>query len=131
MVARGEATVVDVRGRAEWEAGHLPGVPNIPLGYLAERLAELPTDKPVVVHCQGGARSAIAASVLQARGLHERGEPRRRLRRVAAGRPAGHARGRRTGARGRLTERPCGATARGLRRGPGAPRRAPGRGRRE
>jgi hydroxyacylglutathione hydrolase len=69
MVARGEAAAVDVRGRAEWEVGHLPGVPNIPVGYLAERLAELPTDKPVIVHCQGGARSAIAASVLQARGL--------------------------------------------------------------
>lgn len=69
MIARGEATVVDVRGRAEWEAGHLPGVPNIPVGHLAERLGELPTNRPVVVHCQGGARSAIAASVLQARGL--------------------------------------------------------------
>jgi hydroxyacylglutathione hydrolase len=69
MVERGEATVVDVRGRAEWEAGHLPGVANIPVGYLAERLAELPTDRPLVVHCQGGARSAIAASVLQAHGL--------------------------------------------------------------
>lgn len=69
MVARDEAVVVDVRGRAEWEAGHLPGVSNIPVGYLAERLGELPTDRPVIVHCQGGARSAIAASVLQARGL--------------------------------------------------------------
>jgi hydroxyacylglutathione hydrolase len=69
MLDRGEATVVDVRGRAEWEAGHLPGVQNIPVGYLAERLAELPTDRPVIVHCQGGARSAIAASVLEARGL--------------------------------------------------------------
>jgi hydroxyacylglutathione hydrolase len=69
MLARGEATAVDVRGRAEWEAGHVPGVPNIPVGYLAERLDELPTDRPVIVHCQGGARSAIAASVLQACGL--------------------------------------------------------------
>ena len=69
MAARGGATVVDVRGRAEWEAGHVPGASNIPVGYLAERLAELPTDKLVMVHCQSGARSAIAASVLQARGL--------------------------------------------------------------
>ena len=68
MLVRGDATVIDVRGRAEWEAGHLPGVQNIPVGYLAERLDELPTDRPVVVHCQGGARSAIAVSVLQARG---------------------------------------------------------------
>jgi hydroxyacylglutathione hydrolase len=68
MVARGAAVVVDVRGRTEWESGHLPGVANIPVGYLADRLAELPTDKTVVVHCQGGARSAIAASVLKASG---------------------------------------------------------------
>jgi hydroxyacylglutathione hydrolase len=68
-LARGEVTVVDVRGRSEWEAGHLPGVPNVPLGYLTERLGELPTTRPVVVQCQGGTRSAIAASVLQAHGV--------------------------------------------------------------
>ena len=59
----------DVRGQAEWEAGHLPGVPNIPLGYLTRRLAEVPRDRPVVVHCQAGSRSAIAASVLRSRGI--------------------------------------------------------------
>jgi Zn-dependent hydrolases, including glyoxylases len=61
--------VVDVRGAAEWEAGHLPGVQNIPLGYLADRIGELPTDKPLVVQCEAGARSAIAASVLRAKGM--------------------------------------------------------------
>lgn len=66
---RGEMTIIDVREPAEWEAGHLPGVPNIPLGSLPERLAEIPIDKPIVVHCQSGARSPIAASVLQARGV--------------------------------------------------------------
>lgn len=66
----GDAAVLDVRGRAEWEAGHLPGVANIPVGYLADRLDEIPRDRPLVVHCQGGARSAIAASVLRARGFH-------------------------------------------------------------
>ena len=70
MIERGEVQVIDVRGHSEWDAGHLPGVPNIPLGYLAERIGELATDKPVVVHCQGGSRSAIAASVLQAHGVH-------------------------------------------------------------
>jgi hydroxyacylglutathione hydrolase len=69
QIVSGAVSVVDVRGAAEWAAGHLPGVPNIPVGYLAERLAELPADRPVVVHCQGGARSAIAASVLQANGV--------------------------------------------------------------
>ena len=69
MLDAGDATIIDVRGRAEWEAGHIHGVPNVPLGYLTERLGALPADRPVVVQCQGGARSAIAASVLQARGV--------------------------------------------------------------
>jgi len=67
--AAGDVFVIDVRGRAEWEAGHLPGVVNIPVGYLVTRLAEVPRDRPVVVQCQAGSRSAIAASVLQANGI--------------------------------------------------------------
>ena len=65
----GAVNVLDVRGTSEWESGHLPGVPNIPLGSLQERLAEVPTSLPLVVHCQSGARSAIASSVLQAHGF--------------------------------------------------------------
>jgi hydroxyacylglutathione hydrolase len=65
----GAVTVIDVRARSEWEAGHLPGVQNIPLGYLGDRLDEIPRDRPVVLQCQSGARSSIAASLLQARGL--------------------------------------------------------------
>jgi hydroxyacylglutathione hydrolase len=61
--------VIDVRGRAEWEAGHLPGVENIPLGYLADHAAELAAHGPLVVQCQSGGRSSIAASVLRARGV--------------------------------------------------------------
>ncbi|MDQ6827979.1 MAG: MBL fold metallo-hydrolase [Gemmatimonadota bacterium] len=68
-VARNEVTVVDVRGRSEWEEGHLPGVINIPVGHLRERIAELPRDKPLVMQCQGGGRSAIAASVALALGM--------------------------------------------------------------
>ncbi|HEU0079974.1 MAG TPA: rhodanese-like domain-containing protein, partial [Longimicrobiaceae bacterium] len=65
----GSSAVLDVRGAAEWEAGHLPGVENIPVGYLADRLDEVPRDRPLVLQCQAGARSAIAASVLQAKGF--------------------------------------------------------------
>ncbi|HEU5219608.1 MAG TPA: rhodanese-like domain-containing protein [Gemmatimonadales bacterium] len=60
--------VVDVRGRSEWDHGHIPGALHIPLAELAERLDEIPEDQPIAVHCQGGGRSAIAASVLQAAG---------------------------------------------------------------
>ncbi|HEX3157072.1 MAG TPA: MBL fold metallo-hydrolase [Gemmatimonadaceae bacterium] len=69
-LATSDVTVLDVRNRAEWEAGHLPGVPNIPLGQLETRLQELPRDRPLVLHCQSGGRSAIAASVLRAHGFH-------------------------------------------------------------
>ena len=65
----GEVAVVDVRGASEWQAGHLPGVPNIPVGYLLDRRGELPQDRPLVLQCRTGARSAIAASVLQADGM--------------------------------------------------------------
>jgi hydroxyacylglutathione hydrolase len=67
----GTAAVVDVRSRAEWEAAHIPGVPNIPASEIGDRLDELPRQRPLVVHCYGGTRSAIAASLLDARGLGE------------------------------------------------------------
>jgi hydroxyacylglutathione hydrolase len=68
-VERGEVAVVDVRSRAEWEAGHIPGVPNIFAGEIGERIGELPRGRPLVVHCQGGTRSAIAASLLDVHGI--------------------------------------------------------------
>jgi hydroxyacylglutathione hydrolase len=68
---RGGLVVLDVRGRNEWDAGHIPGAVHIPLAELADRLPELPKDQPLAVHCQGGGRSAIAASLLQAAGLQD------------------------------------------------------------
>lgn len=63
-IARGEVAVVDVRNASEWAHGHLPRAVHIPVGYLTSRVGEIPRDRPVVVQCQGGTRSAIAASVL-------------------------------------------------------------------
>ena len=64
-----EVHVLDVRSDAEWREGHIDGAQHIPLGELRDRMAEVPRDRTVIVHCLGGARSAIATSLLQADGL--------------------------------------------------------------
>jgi len=61
--------VVDVRGPDEWRRGHLPGAIHIPLAALPERIGELDASAPIILHCKGGGRSAIATSFLQARGI--------------------------------------------------------------
>jgi hydroxyacylglutathione hydrolase len=60
--------VIDVRNDAEWSAGHIPNALHIPLGQLAQRIDEVPENKNIVVQCQGGGRSSIAASLLQKMG---------------------------------------------------------------
>jgi len=65
----GSVTVVDVRGKSEWDAGHLPGARHIPLGNVAACADELRKMGALVVQCETGSRSAIAASVLLARGV--------------------------------------------------------------
>jgi glyoxylase-like metal-dependent hydrolase (beta-lactamase superfamily II)/rhodanese-related sulfurtransferase len=57
--------VVDVRSDTEHAGGHIEGSLNIPLTHLDERIGEIPPGRPVAVHCEGGYRSAIAASLLQ------------------------------------------------------------------
>ena len=62
-------TVIDVRGISEHESGHIPGAINIHTGHLTRRLAEIPTDRDVVIACQAGDRSSIAMGLLQREGL--------------------------------------------------------------
>jgi rhodanese-related sulfurtransferase/DNA-binding transcriptional ArsR family regulator len=50
---KGLVTVLDVRPREEYEAGHLPGAVNIPIEQLGRRLAELPKRKEIVAYCRG------------------------------------------------------------------------------
>lgn len=71
LVEQGAVNVLDVRGRSEWQGGHLPGARHIPLVELPERLEEVPTDRPLVLQCGSGARSAIAASLVQRHGIGE------------------------------------------------------------
>ena len=61
--------VLDVRRPAEFAAGHVPGSLHIPFGDLPERLDELPRDRPVATICKAGARSGLAASILQREGF--------------------------------------------------------------
>lgn len=56
--------VLDVRSDNERSAAHVAGSLHIPLAGLAERIGELPEDRLLVVHCEGGYRSAIACSLL-------------------------------------------------------------------
>jgi hydroxyacylglutathione hydrolase len=69
--AAGDRVVLDVRNRSEWNEGHIPGAVHIPLAELVARVHELRAHvgRPIAVHCQGGSRSAVAASVLQAEGF--------------------------------------------------------------
>jgi hydroxyacylglutathione hydrolase len=61
--------VVDVRAPREREQKHIAGSVSMPLNHLAERVQELPRDRTLVIHCAGGYRSSIAASVLQRQGF--------------------------------------------------------------
>lgn len=61
--------ILDVRNEGEVEDGMIPGSTNIPLAQLPQRLAEVPQDRPLVLNCAGGWRSAVAASYLRAHGF--------------------------------------------------------------
>jgi len=63
--------LLDIRETSEYEHGAIPGAVNIPLPELQERLAGLNREMPTAVHCRGGYRSAIAASLLQAAGFKD------------------------------------------------------------
>ncbi|MGY3089364.1 rhodanese-related sulfurtransferase [Hymenobacter sp. UYAg731] len=60
-------TIVDIRSAAEHRDEPIfDGALNIPLPELRERVPEIPTDKPVLVHCAGGYRSAAGSSIVAA-----------------------------------------------------------------
>jgi hydroxyacylglutathione hydrolase len=61
--------VLDIRNPREWAAKHIEGSVNIPLNHLQERILEIPRDRRIAVHCAGGYRSSIAASILHQYGI--------------------------------------------------------------
>ena len=63
-------TVFDVRKPGEYLSEHLPDAKNTPLDFISEHMNEFPTGTPFYMHCAGGYRSMIAASILKSRGIH-------------------------------------------------------------
>jgi hydroxyacylglutathione hydrolase len=65
---RGDAIVVDVRGKTEFDLRHVPGALNIAHTRLRVQLDRLPKDRTLLVHCNSGGRSAAAVGLLEGRG---------------------------------------------------------------
>ena len=64
------APVFDVRKDGEFETSHIPSAKHTSLEFINKHLDEFPKDKPFYIHCAGGYRSVIAASILKSRGIH-------------------------------------------------------------
>ena len=60
--------ILDIRRPGEYEAAHIASVPNKPLDYLNDWMGDLEPEQTYYIHCAGGYRSMIAASILKARG---------------------------------------------------------------
>lgn len=65
-----KAPVFDVRKVGEYQSEHIVEAHHTPLSLLNDHLAEFPKEAPFYVHCAGGYRSVIAASILKSRGFH-------------------------------------------------------------
>ena len=65
-----DAKVVDVRKIGEYQSEHVPSAIHASLEYINDHMTELPTEGKYYMHCAGGYRSVIAASILKARGYH-------------------------------------------------------------
>lgn len=65
-----EVLIFDVRKPGEYSNEHIINVPSTPLDFINDHLSEFPKDNPFYLHCAGGYRSMIAASIVKARGYH-------------------------------------------------------------
>ncbi len=68
QVKIGEDEIIDVRKQSEYEAEHVEGAVNRPLAFINEWIKDINPEKHFYLHCAGGYRSMIAASILQSRG---------------------------------------------------------------
>jgi len=69
--ANADHILIDVRTPEEFAGGHIPGAVNISVEQLAQRLSEIPKDKPVVLYCRSGNRSNQAAQILERAGYSQ------------------------------------------------------------
>tara|TARA_R110002020_G_scaffold91560_2_gene222360 strand:- start:104140 stop:105534 length:1395 start_codon:yes stop_codon:yes gene_type:complete len=70
-LGKGEVQVLDVRGASEYREGHIEGAENLFVGTLQDHLGKVSANKKKVIHCQSGARAAIAQSLLAKNGFKE------------------------------------------------------------
>lgn len=68
LMPSGDYNLLDVRKKSEYDAGHYPDAINISHTRLLDRLGEVPTDKPVLIHCKSGNRASFAAALLESKG---------------------------------------------------------------
>jgi hydroxyacylglutathione hydrolase len=61
--------LLDIRNPREWASRHIANSVNIPLNHLQERISEIPRGRRIALHCAGGYRSSIAASILHQYGI--------------------------------------------------------------
>ena len=66
-VEQGSAVIIDARSAAEYKGGNFKGAINIPSEEMEKRFAEVPKDKPVLIHCATGARAEMAFDILKAK----------------------------------------------------------------
>ncbi len=66
----GQVPIFDVRKDGEYSSAHIPNAKHTSLSLINNYLNDYPTKEPFYVHCAGGYRSVIAASILKSRGIH-------------------------------------------------------------
>lgn len=73
LINRENAIVIDVRDAAEFAKGHIVGARNVPLAQFEKRVGELEKlrNKPLVMHCESGNRSAKALEILRKNGFEK------------------------------------------------------------
>ena len=71
MYQTNDVLVIDVRKKSEFDSEHVIGAINVPLNEINQHLSQFPKDKPFVLHCAGGYRSMVAASILKQRGWED------------------------------------------------------------